>query len=348
MATWREATIAPNATTRDAVRSLSQTGKQIVLVVDGGDHLVGVVTDGDIRKALLAGSSLDTPIYSVMNPRPHTVRADAPDATKVNIMRNAGLSQLPLTENGRVIGLVTLAELAAPRVRDNQVIIMAGGRGTRLRPLTDTMPKPMLPVGGKPILETIVSQFVSQGFPEIVLSLNYLGDTIENHFRDGSRLGARLRYITENTPLGTAGALGLLNPRPVSPFFVMNGDILTHLNFGAVLDFHLTHKADVTMVIREDELQIPYGIVNLEDERIVGVTEKPAHRFLANAGIYVVSPSVLSHTSADRYLDMPELIRMLIANGRRVIGFPLHEYWIDIGRSDQLKRAYEEWEGTGE
>ena len=344
MTNWRESVLRVGASTRDAIQSLSRTGKQIVLVLDAEDRLLGVITDGDIRKALLAGHSLDSLIDVVMNREPRTALVGDTPAALIKTMRDDGLMQLPITDAGRVVGLVTLAELSTPQARENLVVIMAGGRGTRLRPLTDRTPKPMLSVGGRPILETIVSQLVAQGFLDIAISINYLGDSIKSHFKDGQHLGARIRYIAEDSPLGTAGALSLLQPRPKRPIIVMNGDILTQLNFNSLLEFHVSHVADLTMVVREDELRLPYGIVTMDHENIVAVREKPVHKFHANAGIYVVSPEVLDHLQAGVQLDMTQLAERLITNRATTVGFPLHEYWIDVGRSEQLRQAREEWE----
>lgn len=343
MARWREATLVTTATVKDAVLSLSKTGKQIVLVIDESDGLLGVVTDGDIRKALLNGQSLETRVSSIMNSRPRTAQHDDSASTMIQLMRSSGLQQLPITRDSRVVGLVTLAELTAPAQRVNTVVLMAGGRGQRLRPLTDQTPKPLLTVRGRPILETIIAQFVSQGFSDIVISLNYLGETIKQHFGDGRRFGASIRYLNEDEPLGTAGALSLLGPSPNEPFVVMNGDILTQLNFTALLDFHLEHKVDVSIVVREDEFRIPYGVVSLDGPRILSLAEKPVHRFFANAGIYVLNPSVLKLLRHGERLDMTELVQTLLSTDRRVAAFPLHEYWIDIGHSDQLQRAEQEW-----
>lgn len=343
MTNWRESVLRVGASTREAIQSLSRTGKQIVLVLDAEDRLLGVITDGDIRKALLAGHSLDSLIDVVMNREPHTALVSDTPAALIKMMRDAGLMQLPITDAGRVVGLVTLAELSTPQARENLVVIMAGGRGTRLRPLTDRTPKPMLTVGGRPILETIVSQLVAQGFLDIAISINYLGDSIKSHFKDGQHFGARIRYIAEDSPLGTAGALSLLQPRPKHPIIVMNGDILTQLNFNSLLEFHVSHAADLTMVVREDEFRLPYGIVTMDHESIIAVREKPLQKFHANAGIYVVSPHVLDHIQAGAQLDMTQLAERLISNRDTTVGFPLHEYWIDVGRSEQLRQAREEW-----
>ena len=343
MTNWRETVLELRASTRDAIQSLSRTGKQIVLVLDDRDRLLGVITDGDIRKALLAGHSLDSSIEVVMNPEPRTALADDTPAAMIKAMRDGGLMQLPITQAGRVVGLVTLAELSTPQARENLVVIMAGGKGTRLKPLTDLTPKPMLSVGGRPILETIVSQLVSQGFLDIAISINYLGESIKSYFGDGRHLGARIQYITEDAPLGTAGSLSLLQPRPKHPIIVMNGDILTQLNFNLLLEFHVSRAADLTMVVREDEFRLPYGIVTMDHENIVAVREKPVHKFHANAGIYVVDPEVLSHLRAGVHLDMTQLAEQLISDRTTLVGFPLHEYWIDVGRSEQLRQAREEW-----
>jgi len=343
MASWRETILAPNASVRASIQNLSETGRQIVLVLDERQQLLGVVTDGDIRKALLGGKSLDASVTSIMNSRPRTANHDDSPTTMAQAMRTSGVLQLPVLQNSTVVGLVTLAELTVPTNRSNTVVLMAGGRGQRLRPLTDETPKPMLRVGGRPILETIVSQFIAQGFNDIVISVNYLGDSIKQHFGDGSRIGASIRYLHEDEPLGTAGALSMLSPKPKEPFIVMNGDILTQLSFPALLNFHEQYGCDASIVIREDEFKLPYGVVSVEGVVVTALAEKPAQRFFANAGIYVLNPSTLRHIRQRERQDMTDLIQLLITTSCKVSAFPLHEYWIDVGRAEQLERAQYEW-----
>ncbi|NBS37346.1 MAG: CBS domain-containing protein [Actinobacteria bacterium] len=341
---WRRTIISTTATIKDVVKNLSETGAQISLVVEPDSlNLVGVVTDGDVRKGLLAGHSLDSSVSTIINAKPRVGRHDESPEIHRQIMRAAGIRHLPLVRGHQVVGLARLDELGAAPLRENTVVIMAGGRGERLRPLTDLTPKPMIAVGGRPILETIISQFLEQGFRTIYLAINYLGDSIREHFGDGTSIGASIEYLAEDRPLGTAGALSLMQMKPESPLIVMNGDLLTRLNFAALVDFHQSHAADLTVVVRDDEFQVPYGVVATEGENIVAIEEKPVKRVRVNAGIYVLSPSALELVPRDEYLDMPQLVDLVIGRRRRVVAFPLHEYWIDIGRSEQLSRAEQDW-----
>jgi NDP-sugar pyrophosphorylase family protein len=227
--------------------------------------------------------------------------------------------------------------------KPNAVVIMAGGLGTRLHPLTEETPKPMLKVGGKPILETIIQSFIDQGFTNFFVSVNYKANIISEYFGDGSRLGAKINYLHEKSRLGTAGALSLL-PREIhAPIIVMNGDLLTRISVDALLDFHERESAVATMVVREDHYQVPYGVVEVDGTQIVGVEEKPIQRHLVNAGIYVISQDGLNNIPGDTFYDMPTHFAKLAANGHRTAAFPLHEYWVDIGRLDELERAQREW-----
>jgi NDP-sugar pyrophosphorylase family protein len=227
--------------------------------------------------------------------------------------------------------------------KPNAVVIMAGGLGTRLHPLTQDTPKPMLKVGGKPILETIIQSFVDQGFVNFFVSLNYKAEVITNYFGDGSQLGATINYLHEKSRLGTAGGLSLLPQNIHAPIIVMNGDLLTRISVEALLDFHERESAVATMVVREDHYQVPYGVVEVDGTQIIGLEEKPVQRHLVNAGIYVISQTGLENIPTDTFYDMPTHFAKLSANGHRTAAFPLHEYWVDIGRLDELERAQREW-----
>lgn len=341
---WQRTIISSAATIQDVVKNLSETGVQISLIVaPDSSNLVGVVTDGDVRKGLLAGYSLDSSVSAILNAEPRTGRHDDSPEIHRQLMRTAGIRHLPLVRDRQLVGLARLDELGTTPLRENSVVIMAGGRGERLRPLTDRTPKPMIAVGGRPILETIISQFLDQGFRTIYLAINYLGNSIREHFGDGTSIGADIHYLAEDKPLGTAGALSLMSVTPAVPMIVMNGDLLTRLNFAALIEFHQSHSADLTVVVRDDEFQVPYGVVATEGEDVLAIEEKPIKRVRVNAGIYVLSPSVLELVPRDLYLDMPQLVELVIGRRQRVVAFPLHEYWIDIGRSEQLSRAEQDW-----
>jgi dTDP-glucose pyrophosphorylase len=343
MKEWRKTVIPPEASLRDAIASLERSKGQIALVLRG-DALAGVVTDGDIRRALLGGADLSTPITAVMNPSP----TSAPVATArwrlLNRMREASLHQLPLVDpSGRVVDLVSLDELAGVVKRPNAVVVMAGGLGTRLEALTSEVPKPMLKVGNRPILESILESFIDQGFRTFYFAVHYQAEIIVNHFRDGGAWGVSIEYLQEKEQLGTAGALSLLPRIPSAPVVVMNGDILTRVDVNEILEFHDRQGATATMAVREYEIRVPYGVVSTTGSAISGIVEKPVHHYLVNAGIYVVAPEALAHIPAEQYFDMPMLFEKLIAGGMATAAFPVRDYWLDVGRIEELERARREW-----
>lgn len=337
---WKSTVIAPHDSVETALRVLDAGGLRIAMVIDGNGCLAGLVTDGDIRRALLRRIDFSTPVSEVMNPRPIVARVGANRDSLRNLMEQHSLLHVPLVdEHGRLAGLETLRELLQGERRDNLVFIMAGGLGTRLRPLTDDCPKPMLPVGGKPILESILDSFVEAGFNRFCFSVHYKPERIRKHFGDGSRWGVTINYVEEETPLGTGGALGLLKEPGDLPVLMMNGDVLTRLDFGALLDFHRVQDSELTLSVREYDMQVPFGVVEGEGSSVTGITEKPVHRFFVNAGVYVVSPKVIALVHPPRRLDMPDLVQTLIDDGYRVSMFPIHEYWLDVGRMEDFERA---------
>lgn len=337
--------IPPTATLRDAIAAIDQGARQIALVVDETGFLVATVTDGDIRRGLLRGLGLDAPVAEVMNRNPITVRAaDGLDIAR-RIMRSHSLHHVPIIDGeGRLLDLAWADELSGLAQRDTQVILMAGGLGQRLRPLTETVPKPMLAIGGRPILEHIIRSFVDQGFVKFTISLNYLGDKIRNHFGDGERFGAQIDYIQERKRMGTAGSLSLLSRKPQGPFLVMNGDLLTQVRFDALLEFHNETGAVATLCARSFEMQVPYGVVDADGPYLRCIQEKPIHKHFVNAGMYVLSPDALSGLLPGEHLDMPELFQRLTASGAKASVFPLREDWVDIGRLEDLERARSEFE----
>jgi dTDP-glucose pyrophosphorylase len=339
MSLWRNALTKPGDTVRETIRRIDGSSTQIALVVDADGRLLGTITDGDIRRGLLKGVSLDDPASAIMNASPTCARPDESREVILARMKAKSLHQIPVVDTERrVVGLEVLDELLAAR-RDNWVVLMAGGRGTRLRPLTDETPKPLLRVGAKPILETILGSFIEQGFSRFFLAVNYRADMVRSHFGDGSRWGVEIGYLSEQSPLGTAGALSLLPSRPASPLLVMNADLLTRVGFGHMLDFHRAQGAVATMGVREYDFQVPFGVVKIKGQSILSIEEKPTHRFFVNAGIYVLSPETLDLVPQGRHFDMPELFEALIAKGRETAVFPVREYWIDIGRMDDFEKA---------
>ncbi len=347
MKDWKSTLIAPDATLREAIQTIDNGALQIALVVDGGRRLLGTVTDGDLRRAILKGFGLDQPVQTIMNPRPTVARAEHDISQVLADMQRKQIHRVPVVDDeGRVIGVELLEELIRPSERDNWVVLMAGGLGTRLSPLTNDRPKPMLNVGNKPLLETIIENFVEQGFHRFFISVNYMAGMIKDHFADGSRWGAQIHYLEEDRKLGTAGALSLLPEPPTSPFLVMNGDLLTKVNFRHLLDFHREHRAQATMCVREYDFQVPYGVVRLDGQRIAGIDEKPVQRFFVNAGIYVLEPEALQLVPRDTFFDMPSLFEKLIAENRETAAFPIREYWLDIGQLADYDRANGEFAGV--
>lgn len=340
MKDWRKTLLPPTATIHRAMEVIDSSGLQIALVVDGKGKLLGTITDGDIRRALLKNLSLDAPVDSIMCQTPLTLNNDADKDSIWEKAKTKNIHQIPIIDDNEfIIGLETVFDFTHKSTFDNPVIIMAGGMGTRLRPLTYKCPKPMLEVGGKPILETLIENFSAAGFHNFYLSINYMGDLIENHFKDGSAWEVSIKYLREDQPLGTAGSLSLLEPAPTLPMIIINGDVLTKVNFKQLLNFHVEHNAVATMCVREYSFQVPYGVAVADNHHLLSIEEKPIHRFLVNAGIYVLNPEILSLIAPGIFCDMPTIFEELTSNKEQTIVFPIHEYWIDLGRIEDLSKA---------
>ncbi|WP_319245030.1 nucleotidyltransferase family protein [uncultured Propionivibrio sp.] len=332
---WEKALVPESATLTDAIRCLNEAKTQIALVVAADRVLVGTVTDGDIRRGLLRGVSMESPAASVMQRSPLVVTQQVSREAVFQLMQANRIHQLPVVDaERRAVGLHLWHDLAATPKRDNQMVIMAGGKGTRLRPHTDNCPKPLLPVSGKPMLEHIIERAKSNGFHRFVFSVHYLGHMIEEYFGDGARWDVNIEYLYESEPLGTAGAIALLRDRPESAFLVSNGDVLTDINYGDLLDFHLRHGSTATMAARLYEWQHPFGVIQTKGVDIVGFEEKPVLRNHINAGIYVLEPQAIELLQAGVPCDMPTLFGRLQERGRRTIVYPMHEPWLDVGRTD--------------
>lgn len=343
-ADWKAIVVSPSTSGEDALHVLDAGGLRIALVADDSGLLKGVITDGDIRRALLRRADFSAPVSTIMNPEPTVAWLGTPRIALKSLMEQRSLLHITLLDDaGRLAGLETLSNLMQAGRRDNWVFLMAGGLGSRLRPLTDDCPKPLLPIGGKPILESILESFIAAGYHRFYISVLYLAERIKDHFGDGSRWGVTIHYIEEETPLGTGGALGLLPDIAGKPVLMMNGDVLTRLDFNALLDFHETQHAALTLCVREYEMRVPFGVVQGADTVVAGIEEKPFHRFFVNAGVYVLSPEVVAACRPARRLDMPDLINDLLAGKQRVSMFPVHEYWLDIGRPDDFSRAQTEY-----
>jgi dTDP-glucose pyrophosphorylase/predicted transcriptional regulator len=329
-----------NSTVVDALNAIDCGTVKIALIVDSDNKLLGTLSDGDIRRALLRKKTLNETIEDVYFKNP--IIANKSDS-KENLLRLClinRIAQVPIVDEDRkVIDLFVMDDGLLEKQHENHVVLMVGGLGTRLRPLTENTPKPMLDVGGKPILETIVKRFVDSGFTNITMCLGYKSNVIQDYFQDGSGFGANIDYIVEEKRMGTAGALTLLSERPVNPFFVMNGDLLTNIDFEKMLDFHVDNNSKATMCVREYDIEVPYGVVNIANENILSIEEKPIHSFFVNAGIYLLDPDCIDLIPDNEFYDMPTLFEELIVTKEKIVSFPLQEYWLDIGRIADYERA---------
>lgn len=344
MKKWEGTLVGPATTLEEAIRVLDRETLRIVLVVDPAHRLLGTLTDGDVRRALLRQQPLSTLVGEVMNRQPKVAHPDWSKARILAWMENNQLLQLPVVDGQmQLLGLETLHGLLKKPRQDNPVFLMSGGFGTRLRPLTESCPKPLLRIGGKPILELVLEGFVNAGFHRFFVSTHYLPEQIRKYFGDGSNWDVSIRYVHEDEPLGTGGALGLLPAEEIDqPLFLMNGDLLTNISYLSLLAFHEEHGGVATMCVRELEQQIPYGVIQTEGVRVTDIVEKPVHHFTVNAGIYVLSPGLVRSVRPETAIDMPELLHREIRAGHRVNIFPIKEYWLDIGRMEDFERAQSE------
>lgn len=333
-----------NSTIKDALQTINNGGLQIAIVVDENDSLVGTVTDGDIRRGLLNGLDLNSNINLIVHKSPSTANVGDTKESILKIALAKKLHKIPLIDElGKLVGIEDIEDIIKPASKTNKVILMVGGLGTRLRPLTQDTPKPMLKVGNKPILQTIVEKFAEYGFVNITMCVNFNAGIIKDYFGDGKEFGVNIDYILEQKRMGTAGALSLLKERPNEPFFVMNGDLLTNVNFEHIFNYHTLNKATATMCVREYDYEVPYGVVKMNDNKIVEISEKPVQKFFVSAGIYMLSPEILDLIPQNEFYDMPTLFEKAISKGKNVISFPIHEYWIDIGRLEEYQKANEEY-----
>lgn len=332
--------ITPDTPILQALQRLDQGALQIVLVVDSAERLLGTVTDGDFRRGVLRGIGLESPVSSVMNAHPVTVNVGTTQDMAITLMRGRVIHQLPVVDGERrVVDLITLDKALSGLREETIVVLMAGGLGSRLRPLTESTPKPLLPIGGRPLLEITISSLARQGFGQFFVSINYKAEMFREHFAAGQHLGVDIDYLEEDQSLGTAGALRLLPKRPTAPLLVINADILTNLDARRLVMFHREQEVTATMCVREHEWRIPYGVVSMQDGRLVDFEEKPTRREFVNAGIYVLSPQALDQIPPSGALDMPTLFRNIAKNLAPPAVYPLREYWLDIGHLDDLQRA---------
>lgn len=337
---WRKSLAVEESTLGQIVQQLNDSGLQIALIVSRDEVLIGTITDGDIRRGLLRGLDMNSTVDSVVNRdamvAPHQMSRDS---VKELMLVNK-INALPIINDSRqVVGLYKINELLEQDQRHKLMVIMAGGQGTRLRPHTESCPKPMLPVGGKPMLEHIIEKAKAQGFKHFIISLRYLGFMIQDYFGDGSRWQVEIEYLSEDGPLGTAGAVGLMMDRPTEPFLVINGDVISDIAYGDLLDFHINQQAIATMAVRPHEWQHPFGVVESNGVEYLGFAEKPVSRSQINAGIYALHPDSLEFLIKGAHCDMPELFERLKAAGKRIVIYPMHEPWLDVGRPDDLIKA---------
>lgn len=335
---WKNILVSPTATIQEVLKVIDREALQFALVVNTDRRLLGTVTDGDIRRALINDLSLSHPISEIMFTEP-TVADISVSKIKILAMMNAkGLHSIPILDDSIVVGLETIHNVTQKNKYDNPVFLMAGGFGTRLKPLTDNCPKPLLKIGDKPILETVLLSFIKSGFHDFYISTHYLPEMIQEYFGDGAKWGVSINYVYEEKPLGTGGALGLLpNDLPDLPIIMMNGDVLTKVDLEALLAFHNENGANATMCVREYEYQVPFGVIERDGNKIKSMIEKPIQRFHVNAGIYVVGREIIGQVKNNEVVDMPTLLERYL--DKSVLMFPFYEYWLDIGRIDDFNRA---------
>ena len=332
--------VTGEASVLDALAIIDTREEKIALVTAGDRYLLGVVTDGDIRRHLLKGGAVSAPVHEVMNSKPVVAKSNWDHHSALVLMRTRSLRQVPVTDDeGRIVGIYVGPErLTTPRI-DTPVLVMAGGRGVRLRPFTDTVPKPMLEIGGDPMLEIIVERLVLQGFHRFYMSLHYLPQVITSHFGDGSPWGCSIEYLIEEAPLGTGGALGLLPAGLEGDVLVTNGDVVTNLDYSEMLSFHRQHRADLTVCTRTHEMEVPFGVITQSDMQVKQIVEKPVHRTLINTGVYVVGEEARARVEPGRWLQMTDLISRLIGDARPVASFTTNAEWADVGRPDDLHQV---------
>lgn len=333
--------ISKNASIGDAIVLIENNNNKIAVVVDEQNILQGTITDGDIRRGILGGKNLQSPTKDIMNRAPFFIYQDEGQKNIIQVMHARKIKHALIVDDKKVVvDLIGIEEILSPKKRDNWVVIMAGGLGKRLHPLTQNTPKPMLPVAGTPVIEHLIIRFISQGFHRFYLSINYLGDQIKEYFKDGSHLGVQIRYVEEDKPMQTAGSLALLPERPKDAFIVINGDIITNVDFVDMLDFHASSHVKATIGIREHDVTIPYGVVSLEGDRVIEFQEKPQKSFFINTGIYIIEPEILDIIKGGKSITMPALLMCAKEQDEKsILAFPVREHWLDIGRIEDFTRA---------
>ena len=333
--------INPDDTLEEAIQALNSGGMRIVIVIDQNSKLLGIITDGDIRAALLEHKDMQTKAKEFMNSKPYLATEDESKEFILEKMHEKNILAVPIIDSkGRIKALETIHETIKTPTIENPVILMAGGYGKRLHPLTHETPKPLLKVGSEPILETIIKQLADFGFYNFFISTHYKSKMISDYFKDGSKLNVKIDYIHEKEPMGTAGTLTLL-PEEFSklPIILMNGDLATELDFKSLLRNHNESNSSITICVVEYDFQVPYGVIEMKKSKVKNIVEKPTHKFFVNAGIYIINPEVIAEFKDPSYLDMTDLLKDRIEKGNGINIFPLYEKWIDIGRITELNKA---------
>ena len=342
--------IGPATSVRETIKSIDRSGRiSLALLVDEQGRLLSVLTDGDIRRGILRGVSLEAPVTDLLpikalmpNSEAVTASVGTDHPSLLRLMQTKFVRQVPLVnEQGRVVDIVLLRDLLPEVTAGLQAVVMAGGFGTRLRPYTEQVPKPMLPVGGRPLMERIIEQLQQAGIRQVSVSTHYKPEKIVEHFGNGAAFGVEIDYVNEETPLGTGGALGLM-PKPSTPVLVVNGDILTGIDYRQMLEYHQDHKAAMTVAVNLHTFKVPYGVIDCDGARITALREKPELRLFVNAGIYLLEPSAYRYIPANQHFNMTDLIQRLMDDGQTVVSFPIREYWLDIGQHADYEQAQED------
>jgi dTDP-glucose pyrophosphorylase/predicted transcriptional regulator len=336
--------LTKKASIKEALEIIDHGDLRIALVVDSNHKLIGTIADGDIRRAFLKGAKLNDSIKGFIQNNFICAKIGDSKEDIINLARKHNIYQIPVVDKKyNLLGIEEFSDLIDDKSHENKVVLMVGGLGKRLMPLTQETPKPMLKIGGVPLLETIIENFSKYGFKNFILSLNYKAQMVVDYFGDGGKFGVSIEYIYETKRMGTAGSLSLMKDKLAGNFFVMNGDLLTKVNFEHLVNYHLEQKSAATMCVRKYDLDIPYGVVNIEHYHVTSIEEKPSHQFFVNAGIYVLNSSVLDYIPEDKFFDMPTLFEILIKNSNDVSSFPIREYWLDIGKFEEFEKANNEY-----
>ncbi len=338
--------VSNNSKVIEAIKAINKTSAYIALVIDKEKRLIGTITDGDIRRGLLTGETLNSKVSKLMKKNFFSIREG--DLSKINIdeIFKRGIMQIPILDREGKVKELLQKENFIKRFENtiSAVVIMAGGKGKRLMPYTSDCPKPMLSINGKPMLEIILEKCINYGFNRFYISVNYLKDQIINYFGDGNKWGVQIEYLYEEKPLGTAGSLKLI-PRYEklkNSILNLNGDIITNLDLSLLSTFHEKHCADMTIAAKHDSYTIPYGVINTTGLELDKIIEKPTYNFLVSAGIYIIKPFILKYIKESNFCDMPDLISIAKQKGFKVFTFPIHEYWLDVGRPETLEKVSKE------